>query len=289
MLIDTDIGTDIDDAYALAYACKQPAIELVGITTVSGNSYQRALIGDKLCRNSKRNIPIAAGINGTQFLSQKRWIQDYSPSRPIRRDAPEFILEQIAQFGKDLTLVAIGPLSNIARVLEIRPSALSEIGRFVFMGGAYHVGYYGKHHRWFRKEYNMNCDLAAAQLVIKDPTPKTMVGLDVTHNLKLTRAHEKQLKSKGSALVQDVLALHRAKNRTWMRITPAIMFDPLTIAEAAHPQCEKEALHVHFDQHGVMHMEKNPQEEKNTIQVCTSVDSTAFLQEFMEVLLSKTE
>lgn len=149
IILDTDIGTDIDDAFALALALASPEIELRGVTTVSSDAYGRALIACRLLHAAGRgDIPVAAGRpprTVPESKGQYRYGQEGGfPSRPVAEAAAEFLYRKFAAEPGKITLVTIGDLTNAGRLLADHPEAKPWIKRIVLMGGAVRAGYNGK-------------------------------------------------------------------------------------------------------------------------------------------------
>jgi inosine-uridine nucleoside N-ribohydrolase len=120
IILDTDIGDDIDDAFALALALRSPEVEILGITTAWGDTELRArLVQRFLKENGAPGIPIAAGIatRSVGQFSQARWARDGAPFEK-KVDAVDFLLEQVRKMPGDITLVAIGPLTNVAAAID---------------------------------------------------------------------------------------------------------------------------------------------------------------------------
>ena len=200
VLLDCDPGHD--DAIALLLALASPEIELVGVTTVAGNQTL-----DKTTANAIRvlelggsEIPVAAGadrplvrelrvaanVHGETGLDGP----DLPPPRaqPDGEHAVDFLAGRVA--GR--TLVATGPLTNVALLLARHPGARPE--RLVLMGGAIAEGNVTP-----AAEFNIWADPEAAARVFESGLDITMVGLDVTHKALMTRAHAEELRQTGRA------------------------------------------------------------------------------------------
>ncbi len=142
ILLDTDIGGDIDDAVCLAYLLKEPACELLGISTVCGEPEKRAAVADALCKAAGKNIPIVAGLDTTLqpvpvyptpdgAVALKNWAHD-----PFQKgDASAFLYQKIKEHPKEVTFIAIGNLTNVATLFREHPDAPSLLkGLFVMNG-----------------------------------------------------------------------------------------------------------------------------------------------------------
>ncbi len=197
MIIDTDPG--IDDAMAIFTAIAHPQIQLLGLTTTFGNvsvaqATQNALT---LVEMAAADVPVAMGESwprardpvpfpdfvhgmdgfGDQFLPV--------PMRyPLAQTAAEFIVEQIMSQPGEVNLVAIGPLGNLARALELEPAIARQVRQVVIMGGTIeHGGNVSP-----VAEANIFADPHAADKVMAAPWPLVMVGLDVTYQVLMDRA-----------------------------------------------------------------------------------------------------
>ena len=153
ILLDTDIGDEIDDAMALYFAMSD-GIEIVGITTVYKNTDERARISKRLLKLFGRgyeNVPVFAG-HGTPVAEGEQEYphtchyhealssDEYAPDGG-KDDAIDFIIDCCERYGEELAVVAIGPFTNIARAIEKNRAAIGKAGKVVIMGGAYYRQY----------------------------------------------------------------------------------------------------------------------------------------------------
>ena len=198
-----DVDTGIDDAIAIMIALQSPEMEIVGITTVSGNVTARAAglntlsILRALEKDSK--IPVLQGssrpmsnkivhakdVHGKKGLGNMRL--ESNPSLLQKGKVSQFISGILANYRKDeVSLIATGPLTNIARVILEDPEKIDSLSRICIMGGAYGLAskIYGNITQY--AEFNFYCDPKAAQVVLAHPSYKAVrlniVGLDVTDN-----------------------------------------------------------------------------------------------------------
>jgi purine nucleosidase len=181
VLLDTDPGSDIDDVLALAYLLRQPRCELLGITTVSGNTGQRAAIAEVVCRAfGREDVPIVAGAAetfahgpGQLHVPHYAAIADRPHRTNFRSDAAvDFLRETIRSRPGEITLLSIGPLTNVALLFALDPEIPSLLAGFVSMLGSYFDD--------ARTEWNAKVDPAATAAVLKRSRNHTLVGLDVT-------------------------------------------------------------------------------------------------------------
>jgi len=183
ILIDTDIGDDIDDAIAL-FAAMREGFELVGVTTVFRNTVERARMAKKLLNLYGRgyeHTPVYAGYGAslTGKAQEQTHVPHYTPDaeeyQPDSVDpeaAVDFIIESCRKYGNELTVIAIGPFTNIARAIRKDPDALNLCGRVCIMGGAFFKQY---------ADWNVMCDVEAADLMLRTLDNLECIGADVTH------------------------------------------------------------------------------------------------------------
>ena len=141
-IIDTDIGDDIDDAFALALALRSPELHILGVTTAYGDTELRAQLLDRyLSAIGRADIPVAAGVATphNNIFTQAA----YAHQAPARKhpDAVAFLLDQIRAHPGQITLIAIGPLFNVQAAIERDPATFRQLRRVVIMGGSIYRGY----------------------------------------------------------------------------------------------------------------------------------------------------
>src|SRR5579859_3042111 len=190
VLLDTDIGSDIDDAVCLAYLLAHPDCELLGITTVSGEADQRAGLADALCKVAGQQVPIFPGTEQPLLVAQHqpqapqaaaltRW--PHTAGWPRGRHL-EFLRDTIRQHPHEIVLLTIGPLTNIALLFASDPEAASLLQEVVSMCGVFTQ-------RWGQAgccEWNALCDPHAAAIVYKAAVPRhRSIGLDVTKQVTM--------------------------------------------------------------------------------------------------------
>ncbi len=199
MIIDTDPG--VDDAMAILYAAHDPAIELLGLTTVFGNvPVQKATRNAlRLCDLAGLDIPVAEGaarpsvvapldpaeaarIHGAEGFGP---VPPQTPQRtPTPEDAADFMASMARRYRGEVTLCAIGPITNVAEALRRHPDFAANIAKIVFMGGAAQVP--GNVTPY--AEANTYQDPHALAEVLASGIPTLMVGLDVTMQTTGSRA-----------------------------------------------------------------------------------------------------
>ena len=126
VLLDTDIGTDIDDAWALAFVALSPELETVAVTITDADTPARAKVACKLLQRAGRtDIPVAVGRQTPtpkgRFDHQFTWAEDFNAYRPIAEPAAQTIVRMAKKYRGELVLLAVGPLQNIADALRLEP------------------------------------------------------------------------------------------------------------------------------------------------------------------------
>ena len=201
ILIDCDPGHD--DAIAILLALASPEVELVGVTTVSGNQTLEKTTANAIRMLElvdRADVPVAAGAD--RPLVREQFVAEYvhgktgldgpalEPPRaePVAQHAADFLAERVA----GTTLVPTGPLTNVALMLALHPEARPD--RIVLMGGAIAEGNVTP-----AAEFNIWADPEAARRVFESGIEVTMIGLDVTHRALMTRRHAETLRGSGKA------------------------------------------------------------------------------------------
>jgi purine nucleosidase len=233
ILLDTDIGSDIDDAVALAYLLRQPRCELLGITTVTGEVEKRAALAETVCRASGRSdIPIHLGrreplLDGP---GQPR-VPQYDDARDrteqfgrTANTAVGFLRDQIYARPGGITLLTIGPYSNIALLFAIDPEIPKLLKAIVSMGGTF----CGDE----RAEWNARVDPTATSIVYRADRPDHLsVGLNVTEQCRMTKSEVAE------RFVGEPLATVRGMAEGWFANASHMTFhDPLAVALIFRPE-----------------------------------------------------
>jgi purine nucleosidase len=250
ILLDTDIGTDIDDAFALALILGSPELELRGVTTVSGDTEARARLAAKiLWVAGYRRIPVCAGEPGKPLpVDQTQWAANFSSPQLGHRKATEFLWAEVGRQPGKLTVVTIGPLTNLGTLLRQHADVAQKIKRLVMMGGSIARGY--EPGSPAAAEYNIAQDPGAAQEVFNSGIPILMVPLDTTAMLQLDSTDTHRVFTHLSPLTDALTILYHL----WNRPTPTL-FDPMAVAMVFNPSlCETKDLAIEVDAKGFTHL-----------------------------------
>ena len=237
VLLDTDIGDDIDDALALALVLRSPEIELTGVTTVFGDTRLRARLAKHLLHVFERDdIPVAAGIPAP-MLSRHRpsgvpqaAVLAANEEQVISNcSGPELIIEKAMAYPGRLTLLCIGPLTNIATALLMEPHLFMTIRNIIMMGGTSGIPW---------PEWNARSDARAAQIVLAAGIPITLLGWNITTRCQLKASDVEQLRDYNTPrtrLLSELIAIWQQRRPRWQPVYP-YLHDPLTIAVLCAPE-----------------------------------------------------
>ncbi len=262
LLIDTDIGSDIDDALALLLALHMAEVEIVGVTTVYGQVDVRARVAHRILRQAGVSAPVVCGLGTPRGSGMPVWhsgtegkglLSEADLEVPlhdlgIQEDSPGFIIEQVFSHPGEVLLVSLGPLTNLAAALEREPRLATVARGLYFMGGGISypdtapcslesgIAYCA------RPSHNVRCDVAAASLVFESNMPITVLTNDVTTRIWWDGPPVQELLASTSP--PEVHAVGKLM-RVWLDyrseifgkpITGTCPHDPLTMAEAAGVQ-----------------------------------------------------
>jgi inosine-uridine nucleoside N-ribohydrolase len=234
VLLDTDIGSDIDDAWALGLLVSSPEVELVGVTVTDGDTPARAKVACKLLHVAGRDdVPVAVGRRTpppNQVDYQFTWAEDFTAKQPIAQPAADFIVDTLRRNPGQITVVAVGPLQNLADALRKEPKLGTLARRVVLMSGSI-AG-----NAWSPAavaEWNVVRSTADAQLVYAAGLPLTTVPLDSTTYVILKPEERARLAAHGSPVARALEALYRL----WIDAPTSRMtlHDQMAVAETLRP------------------------------------------------------
>ena len=246
IILDTDPG--VDDAMAIFLALRSPELKIEAITAVSGNVPLAITLPNALRLveiAGRPDVPVAGGaatplvrrlvtaryvhgnngLGGVEFPEPKL--------KPVAEPASELIRRIVHTSPGEITIVAVGPLTNVATALKADPGLAAQIKTIVMMGGSLSGGNITP-----AAEFNFYVDPEAARIVFDSGVPLTMVGLDVTHKVLLTEEHLKVLEGARTPVSQAAGRITRAtleRMRKGRDVTVVAMHDPLTVAHLIDP------------------------------------------------------
>jgi len=288
VLLDTDIGSDIDDALALAYLLKHPDCELLGVTTVTGEPQKRAEMASAICRHAGRDeVPIHSGCPGALLIPMR---QRHAPqaaalgNRPRRRDfapctAVEFLRQTIRANPGEITLLAVGPMTNVGLLFALDPGIPSMLRQLVLMCGRFCEPR--------EQEWNAGGDPHATAIVYgagghTRSLRLVSLGLDVTRQCILPADEARRRFS--AAVLEPV----RDFAEVWFEQAPHVCFhDPLAAACIFEPELCTYAegsvrLSLEEDTMGWTYFDAESKDKPHTI--ARSVDAKRFFDHYFSII-----
>ena len=285
VIFDTDIGTDIDDAYALAGLIQRSDLDVLGVTTVSSDAVARARLAAKLLSvagGKWAQIPVYAGISTpTQYMKQVEWAQGFESPSLHNSGAVDFMRRAINTRPGEITLIAVGELTNIAALLESEPGIGRKIRAIALMGGAIYRGHAPGSKP--EPEWNIRSNATAARTVFTSGVPLLVAPLDSTADLKLTPEMRVAIFAHGTPLNDALAALDQIWRYTnhWQGDLPTL-FDVLAV-ELVNPRqpFALESLHIELTPEGVTRPVRGA---KPNAQVAVTVNVAEFMASFVRRL-----
>ena len=297
IIFDTDIGTDVDDALALALVLCSPELQLEGVTCVYGDVDLRARMVIKmlqLCGLSE--VPVTVGLRepllGTRPVF---WLgheghglleAEDEVLAPERKHAVDFIVRTVMENPGQIHLVAVGPLTNVAMAFLREPKLPEQLARLTIMGGVFrgpedlHLPY---------AEHNIRCDPEAAHVVLSSGARITLIPLDVTTKVRITREGTERIRAGGTSF-HDAVARQVELYPPFAEKGYTFMHDPLAVAVVIRPDLVRmEDLHVDVELHGrhaaAATLARTPADDASaTARVALEVDAGAFEEFYLSRL-----
>lgn len=247
IILDCDPGHD--DAIAMMMAAKHPAIDLLGITIVAGNqTLDKTLVnGLNVCQKLGIDAPVyrgmprpimreqivAANIHGETGLDGP--VFEPLTRKPEEKNAVQFIIDTLMAGDGDITLVPVGPLTNIAVAMRMEPGILGKIREIVLMGGAYGTGNFTP-----SAEFNIYADPEAARVVFTSGVPIAMMGLDLTNQTACTQDVIRRMKAVGNVagdLFSDIMNFTFKTQHEAYGLAGGPVHDATCIGYLIKPEC----------------------------------------------------
>jgi inosine-uridine nucleoside N-ribohydrolase len=257
ILLDTDLamgapGSDIDDGFALALALAEPELRVEMVTTVNGNTdvdTATRLSRELLARLGRTDIPVVRGAGSgltpsgrSGSVNARAASAGAAPGNsPAKESAAAALVNRVRAEPGELTIVAIGPLTNVAIALALEPAIATQVEGIVVMGGVYLEQ---TNVAAMPGEFNIWSDPVAAALVLGSGAPLRFVGLDVTRRVRLTREDAAAMADAGgdfgafaAACTSEWIShLERTKPGDQLEQGSCALHDPLAVAVVASPE-----------------------------------------------------
>lgn len=232
VILDTDIGSDVDDLMALTVLLGSPDVDVIGVTTVYGDTRLRAQLTRRILSIVDRDVPVHAGERETISGRPVWWAghegalhDDLGRERYASDDAVRFLVDRVCGEPGTIDVIAIGPLTNIAKAIEESPGFAQGVRHLWIMGG------------WFEgetAEHNFRSDAAAARIVFEAGIPATVTGLDVTERIRIAQADLDRMRASGEIgrLVHDECMQWRGHKREDFNVP----HDPVCVLTLTTPE-----------------------------------------------------
>ena len=270
--LDTDVGDDIDDAFAIGLIVKSPELKLLGVSTAFGDTEMRARLVDRyFAEIGWTGIPVTAGVHTE--TDNKMTQRDYAEAAPARKhaDGVAAMLDAIRAHPGQVTLIAIGPLFNVGAAIERDPETFRKVKRVVIMGGSIYRGYGTAK---AAREWNILCDPKGAAKLFSAGVLLYVMPLDSTQ-IPLDAAGREAIFAKNGKLGAQIQALYKQ----WAAGNPnhspnPTLFDPVAVTYTFRPDlCPAKPMHVDVDAKGMT----IPGQGKPNAEVCLKSDEAGFL------------
>lgn len=312
IILDTDIGTDVDDAMAVALAVLSTELKVEGITTVYGDVDLRARMVVKILQIlGKSNVPVMAGSKDVLLRNREIWWLNHEGEGLLsdedehldydKRHAVDFMIDTVMKNPGEITIVAIGPFTNLAIALAREPKIAENVKKIIVMGGSARLGKNGMELEY--SDHNVSRDPESASLVFASGAPIVMCGYDVTRQVLITTEDVERLEATGDMLNLAMARMVRRWLDWWKRDFTA-MNDPLCVALAFdHTFCKGQKMNVHVEYdhrhpsgHTICTLPRTPwtppdeldcEKLEPNVDVCLEVDSDKFMKLLLDRLCNR--
>ncbi len=293
VILDTDLGGDIDDAFALALLLTSPEIEVVGITTDHGMTPKRAQV---VCRMlyelGLERIPVAVGrqtplVVGRDkdlagYNAQFHWAEGFDKVKPIETPAADFIIQTLRKYPGEIVLFTIGPVPNIGDVLRKDPDALKMARHVYSMFGSFYLGYGSNPVP--SAEWNVAADVVSAKVFAASGASITYAGLDITTFVTLEEKQRLKLFLRQSPLTNALSGLYTLWSSETGNDTP-VLFDAVAVAMAIWPDLfQRRPAHVRVLEGGYTVVDES---RSPNCEIGLSINKEEFLKRLLKRLIQQ--
>lgn len=284
VLMDSDIGDDIDDAFAVSLALRSPELKVLGISVGFGETSLRARLLQRMLREMGcADIPVAMGRKTKQpgHLSQERYALHALDNTTSLPAAADFLLQKIHEHPGQITLIAVGPMVNIGDAIDKDPATFKQLKRIVIMGGSINrrpgdFAYLPA--RGPVPEWNIRQAIPAAKKLFASGVPIYMMPMDATQ-LKLDEVERKVVFQSDTPLTTLLATLYYQ----WGQTTPTL-YDAIAVGYAINPEvCPTTPMRISVDEKG----NTIPEPGTPNAYVCLRSNSDKFFDLFIPRLIAK--
>jgi purine nucleosidase len=288
VIFDCDLGDDIDDAYALSLLVASKELDVLGISTAYGRTEDRATLACKMLYEFglEQKISVFIGRNTSKtderanwYADQFYWSEGFNKVKPQTKPAADFIIETLKKYPNEVTLIAVGPVTNLKDILEKDPSALKLAKRIVLMFGSFYIGYDGS--PTINNEWNVKCDVDAAKKFVNAGLNPVYAGLDVTTFVTYSKASRERLLYRQSPLTNALCGLQNL----WAYERDPILFDAVAVGMVLWPDLFKtKSVNFSVDEKGYTII--NPNLPPNA-EIGVAINKNEFLKRLTDVYMKQ--
>lgn len=308
IILDTDIGSDIDDAMALLLCLRHSTADLRAVTTVYGQVELRAKIAARLLRLAALEVPVAVGVGSPISSPMAVWhtgtegrgvLDDadfIAPTRDygILPDAIQLLTETVREYPGEIDIVAIGPLTNIARAIQADRKFAASVRRIWAMMGGISFPAPAPNRplmlgEWFvaSSSHNLRCDIGAARVVLASGIPIVMVGNDVTTRVRIDLDGISRIENSADAVAMAIMRMMHV----WLdyrsvvirrQVTWTCLHDALVVAEACGRDfTTRDPVDVEVYEDGSTRVSRN---DHSSITICRTVRKEHFERWYLDAV-----
>ncbi len=207
IIFDCDLGDDIDDAFALAMILASDEFEVLGICMDYANTEDRAVLACRLLyETGKEEIPVYVGRKtSSSFVTQHIWGEGFEAVKPQKKGAAEFIVETLNKYPGEVSLITVGPVTNMMDVIQLDENALSKAKHIYAMFGSFYIGYGSN--PVISREWNVRADEEASKIYTSNVSNISYAGLDITTFVKWDDDRMMELMMRKSPLTDALTSL----------------------------------------------------------------------------------
>ena len=284
IILDTDIGGDIDDAFALALILSSPEFDLLGVTVGHGLTEKRAQVACRLLYEAGReDIPVAVGRETANVVGESKkpatytpqfyWAEGFEQFRPIKKTAADFIIEMLHKYPHEIVIFTIGPVTNMGEVVRKDSQALKLAKHIYSMFGSFYMGYGSSPIP--SAEWNVRGDVESSKLFASSGADITYAGLDVTTFVKFEKDLRLKLLMRQSPLTNALCGLYSL----WGIETP-VLYDVVAVGMFLWPELfDTRAANVRITDKGFTVVDES---KAPNCEIGLSINKKEFLNRIMQ-------
>ena len=286
VILDCDLGDDIDDAFAVALVLISPEFEVLGLAMDYGDTGRRAKVACRMLNEMGiEDVPVTVGRKtGEGKAPQLNWGNGFDKVRPIEEEAADFIIRNLRENPGEVILFTVGPVPNMKDVMEKDPEALKMAKRVVSMFGSFYMGY-GRNPIQ-SAEWNVRADAEAARVFMGSGADFLFAGLDVTTFVNLDRENRDWLTQRNSPLTDSLMGLYTLWANQRIPEPDPILYDAVAIGMVLWPELfQTRKAHVKVTEEGYTVLDES---REPNCEIGMGIRTDEFIRRIMERYLQFT-